>query len=451
MHAGHVGLASLALMTGACIAVANPEYGHDDQLAAEDTPPEPPPPDDEGEGESIEASDDSESELADTDEETNAEPGPDLGKFDTLSIPDAPNLCSFNELAEPPHPYLWVANSSQGTVSKIDTVTMTEVGRYVARPDKSGSPSRISVGLDGDAAIANRNGGVTKIYADVEDCVESNGVGGIQTSTDAVFLEWGEDECIAWHTPMNYTSQRPVAWGPGEPNLTTCRWDDQEIWTSGRVQSGNFVDVIALDARDGSTIAELAIPVTVNGLHADGFGLYTGAVDGEGNFWGSQRGASGRLLKVNRSNLVYEFIATPNIAEWYGMSIDSEGMVWLCSDHVARYDPQAQEWQTAETAVGWSNSTCMAGSDGLLWQTQTGGILGVDRDTLLVERTWEIGGAYGLALDFEGYVYAVEYTGTRVTKVDPESGESWIYNGLVGAYSYSDLTGFMLWNAITAY
>src|SRR5688572_29329198 len=30
--------------------------------------------------------------------------------------------------------YIWIANSSQGTVSKIDTVTLEEVGRYDTHP-----------------------------------------------------------------------------------------------------------------------------------------------------------------------------------------------------------------------------------------------------------------------------------------------------------------------------
>ena len=55
--------------------------------------------------------------------------------------------------------YLWAANSDQGTISKIDTKTVTEVGRYIVRPDSAGSPSRTSVSLSGNVAVANRSGG----------------------------------------------------------------------------------------------------------------------------------------------------------------------------------------------------------------------------------------------------------------------------------------------------
>ena len=41
--------------------------------------------------------------------------------------------------------YVWVANSSQGTVSKINMDTIEEEARYLTREDAQGNPSRTSV------------------------------------------------------------------------------------------------------------------------------------------------------------------------------------------------------------------------------------------------------------------------------------------------------------------
>lgn len=110
--------------------------------------------------------------------------------------------------------YIWIANSIEGTISKINTRTMVEEGRHQTRPDRLGSPSRTSVGISGDVVVANRGGGVTKFYADIEDCVDRNKDGMIQTSKGAKdVLKWGEDEYMAWYNPMTYGSQR-VAHGP---------------------------------------------------------------------------------------------------------------------------------------------------------------------------------------------------------------------------------------------
>src|SRR5690606_10548894 len=63
--------------------------------------------------------------------------------------------------------FIWIANSGEGTVSKIDTVTGVELGRYVVRPDSGGSPSRTTVNNRGDVAVANRLGGVTMVRANI--------------------------------------------------------------------------------------------------------------------------------------------------------------------------------------------------------------------------------------------------------------------------------------------
>ena len=106
--------------------------------------------------------------------------------------------------------YIWIADSSQNAVSKINTQTLIEEGRYLVHPGY-GNPSRTSVSLSGDVAIANRAGGVTKVYAELDDCQDVNGMPGIQTSSGgADVLAWGTDDCVAWHTPMNYSTQRPI-------------------------------------------------------------------------------------------------------------------------------------------------------------------------------------------------------------------------------------------------
>jgi hypothetical protein len=49
-------------------------------------------------------------------------------------------------------PFAWIANSGEGTVSKIDTQTGVEVARYRTGPNGAAdSPSRTAVDADGDA------------------------------------------------------------------------------------------------------------------------------------------------------------------------------------------------------------------------------------------------------------------------------------------------------------
>jgi hypothetical protein len=388
-----------------------------------------------------------EGDSTDTGNATDGSDATDSGphtKFDLGIVPDAAHNCMTDEDAD--FSYLWAANSSQGTISKIDTATVTEVGRYIVRPDSNGSPSRTSVSLSGHVAVANRSGGVTKIYASPDNCQESNGMPGIQTSNNNVALPWGQEECVAWHAPFGYASQRPVAWGLGEFNQGTCQYEDEELWTSGNNQNGSL-DIIVLDGEDGTIKEMIAVPTGGNNLNPDFYGIYGGAVDGNGDFWGSQLGSAGKLLKVTRSDMSYEVIQPPQVgSHWYGMTVDSDGMVWLCSSVAARYDPMTQSWANAQ--VGGS-SGCMADAseNGLLWMAGGGNVVGVDRETLQVAKTCPAS-SYGISIDFEGYVWAVAF-GTTATKIDPETCETWTYNGLVGAYTYSDMTGYALSNVGT--
>jgi len=118
-------------------------------------------------------------------------------------------------------PFVWVANSGESTVSKIDTTTGKEVARYyTGPPDYYGnykylSPSRTAVDLDGNCWVGNRvtgapsgqsgpwtpRGSVTQILA----------AGGANTSKDCTpdgiidpldpceLLPWGTDDAVVRH------------------------------------------------------------------------------------------------------------------------------------------------------------------------------------------------------------------------------------------------------------
>lgn len=394
-------------------------------------------------------------------DESSGSDGTPAPKYDVGVIPDSPPPPTNCETegggggnAGPNFSFIWVANSSQGTVSKIDTVTLEEVGRYSTHPS-FGDPSRTSVSLNGDVAVANRNGGLVKFYANPAQCVDRNNDGQIQTSTGADdVLDWDDEECRAWFTDFDYGSQRPVAWTPGEWSQSQCRYINEMVWTSGTSggfggglppkpgggKGGDGVDVILVNGATGE-VEEL---VNIPEVQPDFFGLYGGAVDGEGNFFGTQLGF-GSVVRVKRSN--FEVDVWPQTNGGYGMTVDQEGRLWTCDSQAARFDPETEQWDTANV-VGGGGAGCMVDADGILW---SGGsqLVGVDTDTMEIVATHTIGnGDYlkGISVDFQGYVWAVT-SADRAHRVDPDSGEYETVFGLVGPYTYSDMTGFALANA----
>jgi hypothetical protein len=363
--------------------------------------------------------------------------GPDELKYD-LGLPDAPTGCGANGGGDgggaTDFSYIWVANSTEGTVSKINTQTLIEEGRYIVRADSTGSPSRTSVNLNGDMAVANRSSGVTKIYARVEDCPNP-----ANTSTGAADVKAWQDGCIAWFTPFNYSSQRPVAWTQGEFDDGTCRYENTKLWTSGANDPN--IDVILIDGETG--VVEQTIPIP--GVNAGFYGIYGAAVDSQGNFWGSQLGI-GALVRVDIDDFTVQ--TWPMSQSGYGMTVDHEGRPWTCASALARFDPVAQTWQ-ANTTAGASGGGCMVDADGILW---VGGydanfaynLVGIDAETLMLTQTIPIPNyAKGISIDFEGNIWAVSYT-AEAYRVNPTTMQIDTFTGLVGPYTYSDMTGFAL-------
>lgn len=395
-------------------------------------------------GQATQAATSAATEPATSNETAADDTGPSV-QFDVGSMPDGggEGFCQpgmGGEKGEPEFSFLWACNSTQGTISRIDTQTVTEVARYYTRPDLQGSPSRTSVSLSGHVAVANRTGGITKIWATEEHCVESNGTAGIQTSVGNAPLPWDQEECRAWHIPFDYDSQRPVAWAPGTWNSNTCQWENEMLWTAGRYGQTQ-TEVVLIDGEAGLVVDTVDIP----GLKADEFGLYGGAVDAEGNFWTTGWATGNHLVRVDIDTMVATVWPGPSVvagSHWYGMTVDVNGYVWNCASRVARFDPATELWTVSNELPHW-NAGCMADDDpdGLLWLGSQG-LLGIDRETFAVVHQWPTPSSYGVSIDFYGYVWAVNGNGAH--RVDPETGTVTSYNGLIGAYTYSDMTGYAL-------
>jgi hypothetical protein len=333
--------------------------------------------------------------------------------------------------------YIWIANSGEGTMSKINTRTLVEEGRFIVRPDALGNPSRTSVNLSGDVAIANRSGGLTKVSAVPERCIDINGDGMIQTSTSAATLPWGSDECVLWHVPYAVESQRPVAWAPGQWNQALCAYENEDVWTATGSNAAG-IDVYLHDGENGMQLGSAHIPE----LQFDGYGIYGGAVDAQGNFWGTGLGG---ILLIRVDRMTFEHRTWPVPVSSYGMTVDSDGYVWACSYDVGRFDPATEMWQTA-TGVGGSGG-CMGDGAGKIWLAADP-LVAVDTATLAVVDTIDIPSyAHGVSIDFDGFVWGVTLYEPYAYKGDPVTKQVETFSGLNMPYTYSDMTGFALKNA----
>jgi streptogramin lyase len=346
--------------------------------------------------------------------------------------------------------FIWIANTAEGTLSKVCTINGEEVARYTTSPQgATGDPSRTSVNLHGDAVVTNRDpegGGssVTKFAADYQDCVDRNNNGEIETSEggDQV-LPWGEDECMLWNTQLD----------PGAIGARATAWDgteDPETGEGGHVFIGAMVNrtVYKLDGNDGTILEQAATSI----------GHYGGAIDNNGNFWTVDMMCTVGSCTIERTSLAdLSDRSTHNVHCGYGISVDAKGRIWtaglagLEGGCVSRFDPATNEnvWATTGGFGDFNRGVAVGfeASAGYVWAANTvGDLIQVDMETMDIVKRELVGGQnmVGVAVDFEGFVWTVSQDAGTAYKIHPETWNVTPVQIGSGPYTYSDMTGVQL-------
>jgi len=342
--------------------------------------------------------------------------------------------------------YIWIANSTQGTVSKIDTVTTVEEGRYTATDDAAMQPSRTSVNQYGDVAVGHRfSPRVTKIAAIPERCVDTNGDGVITTSTGAGdVLPYLQDECVLWSVdlPNHAQGTRAVAWEGGVIDPVTCEntVPDPRVWVG---YGSNPLQVYRLDGGTGAVL-------DMTEIASSGF-VYGGAVNADGDFWVSDRSGL-TLSRVDAITLAVSTYAVPG-SNAYGIGMDENGHPWIATysvgpgDQVYRFDPVLETFIGAGGISGRYRGMNID-REGRAWVAGNSPCRLAQFDVAtdsVVNDAIPLPGCsdpVGVSVDAEGYVWVVDRGASVAWKVDPATQlVVATVAGLVSPYTYSDMTG----------
>ena len=407
--------------------------------------------------------------------------------------------------------YLWIANDPQGTVSKIDTRTGQEVARYatvvldsrlvnhVGRAPEAwnsgrNKPSRTAIDFRGDVWVGNRahndnvNGphqpSVTKIYNDIDDCVDRNGNMTIETSTDAngdgrintnqaaVPREfYGEnDECIAMTVAVGNDGAIARAVAISAP---TSLGHPGNVWV-GMYSERAFYEL------DGVTGALVQRVPQNGGFSSPNVFPYGAAIDGQGRLWSvsfSQPGTTTVMIDTTKKPAPHSTFTMGGLEGGYGITVDLAGRIWAAmydNGQVKRYTPGANPPTTGVLDVfDVSNNgrTRGVGIDtrGNVWVSVDSGthrMLRVNADSGAVTGEYPIAngvpndngstgtGPIGIGVDFDGNVWTANRGVDSVTRlhIDQNTGEP-ANNPLTGnqmdtfkstgpdPYTYSDFTG----------
>jgi len=366
---------------------------------------------------------------------------------DPGSDPDAPADTGPDTTPPPACPeksYIWIANSAEGTLSKLCTINGEEMGRYVTSPQgASGDPSRTSVNLHGDMVVTNRDpspgpSSVTKFAAEKVDCIDRNSDTVIQTSTGTGdVLAWGEDECMVWNTAL------PPGGGATAMGCRATAWqgdEDPDTGEGGHVWIGCMMNhtVYKIDGDTGEVLDDALI----------GVGPYGGAMDGNGNFWTVAMFCTVGLCNLSKLDMETMTDTTYPVPCGYGISADHLGRIWTAGfGCVNRLDPVTGTSVTL-TTPGRFNRGIAVDNEGSVWAAvTTGDVLRVREDD--VTEMYTVSGAgpaeiVGVAIDFQGYVWAISQGGNAALRIDPDTYDVDSFPIGRGPYTYSDMTGYQL-------
>ncbi|MEM6989021.1 MAG: hypothetical protein AAF721_00945, partial [Myxococcota bacterium] len=207
---------------------------------------------------------------------------------------------------------------------------------------------------------------------------------------------------------------------------------------------------------DGETgVVEETLPLETQGSFA-----YGGAADANGNFWvidfgtpiggmgkGKGMGGWGSLVRADYETLEVSHYSLPPGGA-YGITVDGEGRPFVCSSSVSRFNLDTSTWDEAAEYSGGGG--CMYDGMGRVWHGGFGNgggkggatIFGFNTETLELEVELTVPEyTHGVSIDVAGNVWGVTMSGSQAYKVDPETNDLETFTGLIGAYTYSDMTG----------
>ena len=379
----------------------------------------------------------------------------DEGKLVGLEYKTVPNQLQLSKSSST-LPFIWVPNSNLGTISKVDTKTGKELGRYRTGPTSANTnPSRTTVDLQGNCWVGNRGTGtVVKVGLYENGQYEDrNGNGAIETSkdlnndgviSDSETLDWGKDECVLLETvviegkegsykPGKYTggySSRP---GPRGIAIDS----NNNLWAGTFGNSKNKYYYI-----NGKT-GQIMKTVDVS---SQGHAAYGAVIDKNGILWSSS--LSNSLLKFNPADNSMKIIDVKHTT--YGIALDKNNHLFVAGwghNKLSRINITTDK---VEWTISTGNRTYPKGltvdDNGDVWVAHyyEDAVVrwsndGKKKATIKVGRQ-----PSGVAIDAEGKPWSVNYSDQYLKRINPATNSVELEKLIKGNhYSYSDMTGIV--------
>lgn len=325
-------------------------------------------------------------------------------------------------------PFIWVPNSDNGTISKINSATGEELGRYFTGSSNWGSPSRTTVDLKGNAWVGNRNTGtVVKVgLSENGQCVDRNKNGTIETSSGATALPWGTDECVLFEVSLGDSS--------GPRGIAIDK--NNNVW-AGTYSSRKFYYI------DGSSGTILKTIDTSPSNH----GSYGAVIDQNGLVWSADI-SNGNVLRLDPATGSVSTVALGHMA--YGIGLDKAGHLFVAGwtdNKLTRINTLTGQKEWTKTSDAYGLRGVAVTNDGDVWvaNSYTDSVTRWSNDGVIKASIGGFSHPTGVAVDADGKVWCVDYGSQNIHRINPATNTVELTKtvGGSGHYGYSDMTGIV--------
>ncbi len=356
-------------------------------------------------------------------------------------------------------PFIWVPNEQQGTVSKVNTATGVELGRYRVAPSNiAPSPSRTTVDLNGNCWVGNRQAGTVVKMGLLEggQCADRNANGVIDTSSDAnndgiisggELKAWGQDECVLLevvlipgkmgaYVPGTYTSGYDTnGWSTSPRGLAID--SDNNLW-AGTWTPPKFHHI---NGETGAIIKSVNLPA----------GSYGAVIDNNGILWSSAL-YSGYIMRLN-TLASPPTVSTVSVGHTtYGIGLDYLGHLFVAGWDTQRFSRinvttgikdwtfyKSEAYQTRGVAVTADNNVWVVSS-------YYGKVYRYNSNGNLIATISGFSSPTGVSVNAAGKVWVTDLGSEYIHRVDPSTNKTDLSKRITGGgghYTYSDMTGYV--------
>lgn len=353
-------------------------------------------------------------------------------------------------------PFIWVPNSNEGTVSKLDTRTGRELGRYRTGPGSNGNPSRTTVDLFGNCWVGNRDTGTMVKIGLLENgqYMDRNWNGIIETSrdldgdgkiSDDEILPWASDECVIYEVVLIPETEGTYIPGQYQGAYTSDSWEvgprGIAVDKSSNIWAGCFgsMKYYYIRGSDGQILKM----IDVSSFNHTPYGA---VVDENGILWSSGHN-KGYVLRLDPMG---DSISVVNVGHFsYGLGLDRFGHLFVSGwsdSKLSRIDIHTGTLDWTKTGEYESRGVACT-DDGDVWtaDSQPDTVTRWSNDGVKLQ-TIPVGNTpTGVVVDADGKVWVVDNGDGYINRIDPQTNLIDLSKNIIGTqhYGYSDMTGLI--------